>query len=75
MDMFGMPIMPVGDDGTCKMLSSDRRCTIHADRPLSCRMYGSSSDPRMKCAWGCVPSMVLPPEALAATMEAARSIR
>lgn len=33
-------------------------CTVHADKPLVCRLWGATED--MVCDWGCVPERVLP---------------
>jgi Fe-S-cluster containining protein len=30
---------PLTDEGQCPFLSSDRKCSIHPDRPLGCRTY------------------------------------
>lgn len=30
-------------------------CSVHAVRPLICRLFGAVDDPRMRCPFGCVP--------------------
>lgn len=45
--------LPVaGSDLTCSALANGR-CSIYADRPLICRLWGVVE--RMACPWGCVP--------------------
>lgn len=42
-------------DLTCPALTEDMRCSIHASRPLICRLYGMVDNDKMKCPHGCVP--------------------
>lgn len=44
--------------GRCQLLRNGR-CTVHADRPLICRLYGAVDDPTMRCAYGCEPARLL----------------
>lgn len=43
-------------DLTCSMLSGGR-CTIYAERPLICRLWGNVR--AMQCPFGCVPERFL----------------
>lgn len=36
----------------CPMLDAAKRCTVHADRPLMCRLFGAVSEPRLTCPFG-----------------------
>jgi Fe-S-cluster containining protein len=38
---------------TCEKLSADGRCSIYAQRPLICRLWGTV--PSMACPHGCTP--------------------
>jgi len=43
------------DDLNCPALTKDKRCGIHAVRPLICRLYGMVDNDKMRCPYGCVP--------------------
>lgn len=45
---------------TCSQLSSDGKCSIHARRPLACRLFGVTK--AMKCPYGCIPKRWLSEE-------------
>lgn len=38
---------------SCSMLTDDGRCSVYAQRPMLCRLWGAVE--RMKCPWGCKP--------------------
>lgn len=38
----------------CSKLGADNRCTIYADRPLICRLYGTTRE--LRCPYGCTPA-------------------
>lgn len=44
---------------TCSKLV-DGRCSIYSDRPLICRLYGTTR--RLRCQHGCAPATGLMPE-------------
>lgn len=43
---------------SCDYLTEDKRCRVHASRPLLCRLYGVAEG--MPCTYGCIPERVLP---------------
>lgn len=47
----------------CHCVHADKdigRCTIYADRPFMCRLFGSApAEPRLKCPHGCGPDKPL----------------
>lgn len=56
-------VLDVGDDGRCNHLVGTR-CSVYAERPLLCRLYGVAEG--LECEHGCAPSRVLPREEAAA---------
>jgi hypothetical protein len=40
----------------------DRGCTVYADRPFMCRLFGTARDARLKCPHGCQPQKILTKE-------------
>lgn len=40
--------------GTCSSLR-DGKCSVYADRPMICRLYGAVAS--MRCQWGCAPAL------------------
>lgn len=50
---------PLHGSLTCSKLI-DGRCSIYADRPLICRVWGTTR--RLRCQWGCSPEGGFLPE-------------
>jgi hypothetical protein len=48
--------MMAGEDLLCPQLK-DGRCSIYADRPLLCRLYGALPEDGMRCQFGCEPTL------------------
>lgn len=48
---------PTAGAATCSHLSVEGRCTIYADRPLVCRLFGATKP--LKCVHGCRPKSML----------------
>lgn len=58
--------------GHCSALSPLRLCSVHAARPLICRLYGVTED--FRCAYGCVPERMLSKDEARALIEEARAL-
>lgn len=43
---------------TCPFLEVDG-CAIYSDRPMICRVFGASDDPKLTCPHGCGPKKPL----------------
>lgn len=43
-----------GDAPTCPALDADNRCSVYADRPMVCRLWGAVED--LRCPYGCQPA-------------------
>lgn len=63
-EQLKLVVLPVGngqgvqayyntETGSCPMLDRAGRCSIYADRPLVCRLWGATED--LPCQWGCAP--------------------
>lgn len=52
---------------TCTALTREGRCTIYANRPLVCRLFGVT--PKLLCPWGCQPERFLTAKEAAQLME------
>ena len=39
----------------CPLLTAHGTCSVHAERPLICRLWGVVADELMVCPWGCKP--------------------
>ena len=53
----GLDLDAPTSDGTCPALSRSfgpGRCTVHADRPMVCRLWGTAAS--MPCPHGCTPT-------------------
>lgn len=37
----------------------NRKCSVYEDRPMLCRLYGVTDDPRLTCPFGCRPAKML----------------
>lgn len=58
----------------CRLLTTDGACSVYADRPMICRLYGLVES--MRCPHGCEPSRWLTEaEAFASLTEAAHAVR
>jgi hypothetical protein len=53
-----LPPLLAGPDLTCPLLDAGR-CTVYADRPLICRLFGAVED--LRCPFGCLPERLLTP--------------
>lgn len=53
-----VPGPPPGGHGACPWLGEDG-CTIYRDRPLICRLFGASEEPRLRCPHGRGPGRPL----------------
>lgn len=52
-----------GGDMMCNQLDRDtKRCTIHEERPLICRLFGLVKSKFMRCPHGCEPEFWVPDE-------------
>lgn len=50
---------PYSDENlTCTALKAGR-CSIYANRPLICRLWGNLRSKGMQCPWGCKPKQYL----------------
>lgn len=45
---------PTGPDDLCRALTPKHLCSIYADRPLACRLYGAARG--LPCPFGCEPA-------------------
>jgi hypothetical protein len=43
---------------TCNYLV-DEKCSVYADRPFLCRLFGATTDAKMRCPQGCGPEKPL----------------
>lgn len=46
--------LAVGADGFCVYLK-EGRCSVYAERPFVCRLFGAGTNPLMLCPHGCQP--------------------
>lgn len=60
-------------DGTCPLLKAGA-CSVYRVRPLICRLWSLSQDPRLRCPWGCEPERWMTDEEVRAAVEAAEAI-
>jgi Fe-S-cluster containining protein len=51
-----LPPLLAGPDFACPLLAGGR-CTLYADRPLICRLFGAVED--LRCSFGCRPARLL----------------
>jgi len=42
-------------NGSCSLLTEDGKCREYRHRPVICRLWGVTEDPKMKCPHGCIP--------------------
>lgn len=57
LDMNGCVVPQRGTSGTCPFF--DHGCTVYADRPFLCRLFGTAPEPRLTCPHGCHPEKQL----------------
>lgn len=55
----GVVIPMRAGSATCPFF--DGGCTVYADRPFMCRIFGTSRDARLTCPKGCQPKHLLTP--------------
>lgn len=55
----GVPPSYDGKRKACTLLTADGKCSVYAERPFICRLYGAVDNERMRCAWGCKPERYL----------------
>ncbi|MGY0232793.1 YkgJ family cysteine cluster protein [Longispora urticae] len=48
----GIQLQPMGQ---CPALTEDKKCGVYEDRPLVCRLWGSSTYDTLRCPHGCEP--------------------
>lgn len=53
----GRQMFIVGKDLTCPLLNPDGKCSVYAQRPAICRLYGAIE--LMRCPHGCKPKKFL----------------
>jgi len=47
---------------TCPYVNSENRCDIYNDRPIVCRIFGTTESGGLKCFHGCKPDQPLTEE-------------
>jgi hypothetical protein len=62
-DALGRTLEATGHELVCSALTADRRCAIHAVRPIICRLYGTASG--LTCPYGCKPERIMSREEVA----------
>ena len=63
----GMVILQHVEGGHCPLLSPNGRCTVYANRPLICRLWGVTK--KLRCPHGCKPKRWVKPEESAAMIK------
>lgn len=58
----GAVLFPVIDDDSLTCPFFDHGCTVYADRPFMCRLFGTAREARLTCPHGRQPTRMLTPE-------------